>query len=109
MPGSGSRLTKLTAAMVLGLIASFAAVDFAEARRAGGGGFGSRGARTYQAPAPTRTAPNNAAPMERSMTPNTGATVRAQQARRMLRRHSVPAVCSVTSVVPCWAVFSSVA
>ncbi|EBY7415804.1 hypothetical protein D6J61_26375, partial [Salmonella enterica subsp. enterica serovar Alachua] len=74
MPGSGNRLTKLTAAMVLGLIASFAAVDFAEARRAGGGGFGSRGARTYQAPAPTRTAPNNAAPMERSMTPNTGAT-----------------------------------
>jgi len=74
MPGSGNRLTKLTAAMVLGLIASFAAVDFAEARRAGGGGFGSRGARTYQAPAPTRTAPNNAAPVERSMTPNTGAT-----------------------------------
>ncbi|MFD1198495.1 Tim44 domain-containing protein [Brucella gallinifaecis] len=73
MPGSGNRLTKLTAAMVLGLIASFAAVDFAEARRAGGGGFGSRGARTYQAPAPTRTAPNNAAPVERSMTPNTGA------------------------------------
>ncbi len=36
MPGSGNRLTKLTAAMVLGLIASFAAVDFAEARRAGG-------------------------------------------------------------------------
>ncbi|KAB2669407.1 Tim44 domain-containing protein [Ochrobactrum sp. LMG 5442] len=74
MPGSGNRLTKLTAAMVLGLIASFAAVDFAEARRAGGGGFGSRGARTYSAPTPTRTAPNNAAPIERSMTPNTGAT-----------------------------------
>ena len=74
MPGSGNRLTKLTAAMVLGLIASFAAVDFAEARRAGGGGFGSRGARTYSAPAPTRTAPNNAAPIERSMTPNTGTT-----------------------------------
>jgi len=74
MPGFGNRLTKLTAAMVMGLIASFAAVDFAEARRAGGGGFGSRGARTYQAPAPTRTAPNNAAPIERSMTPNTGAT-----------------------------------
>lgn len=70
MPGSANRLTKLTAALVLGLVASFAAVDFAEARRAGGGGFGSRGARTYQAPAPTRTAPNNAAPIERSMTPN---------------------------------------
>lgn len=79
MPGSGNRLTKLTAAMVLGLIASFAAVDFAEARRAGGGGFGSRGARTYQAPAPTRTAPNNAAPMERSMTPNTGTNTQANR------------------------------
>ncbi|MBV2143820.1 Tim44 domain-containing protein [Falsochrobactrum sp. TDYN1] len=71
MPGSAKRLTKLTAALILGLAASFAAVDFAEARR-GGGGFGSRGARTYQAPAPTRTAPNNAAPIQRSMTPNTG-------------------------------------
>ncbi|OYR13517.1 Tim44 domain-containing protein [Brucella grignonensis] len=79
MPGSGNRLTKLTAAMVLGLIASFAAVDFAEARRAGGGGFGSRGARTYQAPAPTRTAPNNVAPMERSMTPNTGTNTQANR------------------------------
>ncbi|MCV9907473.1 Tim44 domain-containing protein [Brucella sp. HL-2] len=79
MPGSGNRLTKLTAAMVLGLIASFAAVDFAEARRAGGGGFGSRGARTYQAPAPTRTAPNNAAPMERSMTPNPGTNTQANR------------------------------
>ena len=74
MPGSASRLTKLTVALVLGLAASFAAVDFAEARRAGGFGFGSRGARTYSAPAPTRTAPNKAAPIERSMTPNTGAS-----------------------------------
>lgn len=48
-------------------------VDTADARRMGGG-FGSRGARTHQAPAPTRTAPNNAAPVERSMTPNTGNT-----------------------------------
>ena len=57
MPGSGNRLTKLTAAMVLGLIASFAAVDFAEARRAGGGGFGSRGApiRHPRQPAPRLT------------------------------------------------------
>ncbi len=88
MPGSGSRLTRLTVALVLGLAASFAAVDFAEARRAGGGGFGSRGVRTYSAPAPTRTAPNNAAPIERSMTPNTGAsqttrpTAGATQAQR---------------------------
>ncbi|QGA56076.1 Tim44 domain-containing protein [Brucella sp. 2280] len=74
MTGSGNRLTKLTLALVLGLVAVFTAVDFAEARRAGGGGFGSRGMRTYSTPAPTRTAPNNAAPIERSMTPNTGAT-----------------------------------
>lgn len=47
-------------------------VDFAEARR--GGSFGSRGSRTYSAPAPTRTAPNQTAPVERSMTPNTGPT-----------------------------------
>lgn len=80
MRAFGNRLTKLTAAMVMGLVVSFAAVDFAEARRAGGGGFGSRGARTYQAPAPTRTAPNNAAPIERSMTPNTGATQSARPA-----------------------------
>ncbi|MEM8551891.1 MAG: Tim44 domain-containing protein [Pseudomonadota bacterium] len=43
------------------------AVDFAEARR--GGRFGSRGARTFEAPAATRTAPNRANPIDRSMTP----------------------------------------
>lgn len=78
MPGSAKRLTKLTVAIVLGLAASFAAVDFAEARR-GGGGFGSRGVRTYQAPAPTRTAPNKAAPIERSMTPNPGTGTQANR------------------------------
>lgn len=72
MPGSAKRLTKLTVAIMLGVVASLATVDFADARRGGGAGFGSRGARTYQAPAPTRTAPNNAAPIERSMTPNPG-------------------------------------
>ncbi|UVK42344.1 Tim44 domain-containing protein [Mesorhizobium sp. AR07] len=40
----------------------------AEARR--GGSFGSRGSRTFQAPAPTTTAPYTA-PVKRSMTPNT--------------------------------------
>ncbi len=43
-------------------------VDYADARR--GGSFGSRGSRTWQAPAPTRTAPNPTGPVERSMTPN---------------------------------------
>ena len=60
----------------LGLFALFAAfffsftlisTDFAEARR--GGSFGSRGSRTFQAPPPTRTAPAQTAPVERSMTP----------------------------------------
>lgn len=52
--------------------------DFAEARR--GGSFGSRGVRTFQAPAPTRTAPNPGGPVERSMTPAPNATARQQQA-----------------------------
>ncbi|MFN3658518.1 MAG: TIM44-like domain-containing protein [Pseudolabrys sp.] len=44
------------------------AADYADARAGRGGSFGSRGARTYSAPAPTATAPNTAAPMQRSMT-----------------------------------------
>ncbi len=75
MPGSGSRLLKLIVAVLMGLAVLLSAVDFADARRAGSfGGFGSRGARTWAAPAPTRTAPGTVAPIERSMTPNTGAT-----------------------------------
>lgn len=93
MPGSAKRLTKLTAALVLGLAASFAAVDFAEARR-GGGGFGSRGVRTYQAPAPTRTAPNKAAPIERTMTPNPGT---GNQANRPAAGAQTPAAAAQRS------------
>jgi predicted lipid-binding transport protein (Tim44 family) len=51
--------------------------DFAEARR--GGSFGSRGMRTWQAPAPTRTAPNPTGPVERSMTPAPNTSTRQQQ------------------------------
>ncbi|MFH1795383.1 MAG: Tim44 domain-containing protein [Pseudomonadota bacterium] len=51
--------------------------DFAEARR--GGSFGSRGMRTWQAPAPTRTAPNPTGPIERSMTPAPNTATRQQQ------------------------------
>lgn len=39
-----------------------------DARVGRGGSFGSRGARTYSAPAPTQTAPNTAAPINRSVT-----------------------------------------
>ncbi len=74
-----SRLGQFTIALGLALVVSLSAMDIADARRAGGGGFGSRGSKTYQAPAPTRTAPNTATPIERSMTPNTGAQTRPAQ------------------------------
>jgi predicted lipid-binding transport protein (Tim44 family) len=41
----------------------------ADARAGGGSSFGSRGSMTFSAPPRTNTAPNSAAPMERSMTP----------------------------------------
>lgn len=59
----------------------------AEARPGGKGGFGSRGARTQSAPAPTNTAPNGAQPFQRSATPSpaapaAGAAAAASQAAR---------------------------
>lgn len=62
----GFRLASLFASIVM--VASMATVDQAEARR--GGSFGSRGTRTFQAPAPTNTAPTTTPPVTRSMTPN---------------------------------------
>ncbi|MFO1136050.1 MAG: TIM44-like domain-containing protein [Rhodoblastus sp.] len=41
------------------------------ARPGGGSSMGSRGSKTYSAPPATRTAPNSAAPIERSVTPRT--------------------------------------
>jgi predicted lipid-binding transport protein (Tim44 family) len=69
-------------ALLSALFVTFTLVstDFADARR--GGSFGSRGSRTFQAPPPTRTAPAQTAPVERSMTPAPGARQQtgAQQA-----------------------------
>ncbi|MDQ6433606.1 Tim44 domain-containing protein [Mesorhizobium sp. LHD-90] len=56
---------------------SLFSVDYAEARR--GGSFGSRGTRTFQSAPPTRTAPQPTAPVERSMTPNTGTNQATRQ------------------------------
>ena len=72
-----------TAASMLGvtLVLALMAAEPAEARR--GGSFGSRGMRTYSAPRPTQTAPQQSAPIQRSMTPNTqrpGATTQAPAA-----------------------------
>jgi len=67
------------AALVAALAAAFClvAADFAEARR--GGGFGSRGIRTFVRPAPTRTAPNEARPIDRSTTPREQGSPQAAQ------------------------------
>lgn len=66
-----SRTTRF-ATLLAGLFLAFSmvAIDHAEARR--GGSFGSRGARTQQAAPATNTAPQQTAPVERSMTPSTG-------------------------------------
>ena len=82
--------TKLASVLGLSVILIAATAQPADARR--GGSFGSRGARTYSAPAPTRTAPQQTAPVQRSMTtPNkggsqavapNGAAAAAQPARR---------------------------
>lgn len=62
-------MVALAAALVL-------AGSAAEARVGrGSGSFGSRGARTYTAPPATRTAPEAAAPIQRSQIPNQGPTV----------------------------------
>lgn len=80
MPGAVSRFAKIAAIAVLTSATIFASLGDAEARRAGGG-FGSRGTRTFQAPPVTQTAPAPAAPIERSMTPRpqTTAPASAQQ------------------------------
>lgn len=73
MPAFASRLARLTALVALGLTMTLATIDTADARRAGGGfsNFGSRGSKTYSAPAPTNTAPGSAGSIDRSMTPRT--------------------------------------
>ena len=51
----------------IALMTMVTVVDVAEARRAGGG-FGSRGTRTFTTPSTTRTAPTDAQPIDRTMT-----------------------------------------
>lgn len=67
------RYGKLFATLAIGMVVMMSAVDFAEARRAGSG-FGSRGTRTFDSAPATRTAPAPAAPIERTMTPQSQAT-----------------------------------
>lgn len=65
------RFKNLFAILAIGMAVSLTAVDLAEARRASGGGFGSRCTRTFSAPATTNTAPTAPTGINRSMTPNT--------------------------------------
>ncbi|OWZ92794.1 hypothetical protein B9J07_17160 [Sinorhizobium sp. LM21] len=62
------RFGRTLAMMAIGMVVALTVADVAEARRSGGG-FGSRGTRTFSQPPVTRTAPTNAAPIDRSMTP----------------------------------------
>jgi predicted lipid-binding transport protein (Tim44 family) len=71
MPAA-SRFAQIVLIAAVTAASVFATVGDADARRAGGGmSFGSRGTRTYTAPPATTTAPTTAAPIERSMTPQT--------------------------------------
>ncbi|MET0527395.1 MAG: Tim44 domain-containing protein [Microvirga sp.] len=65
-----SRRSRVMIALAAALVLAGSA---AEARVGGGrGSFGSRGARTYTPPPATRTAPDAAAPIQRSQIPNQG-------------------------------------
>ncbi|MDX0809625.1 hypothetical protein GOD80_31735 [Sinorhizobium medicae] len=66
------RFGRVLAIAAIGVAAMLTVVDVADARRAGGG-FGSRGSRTFSAPPATRTAPAPAAPIDRTMTPRQNA------------------------------------
>jgi predicted lipid-binding transport protein (Tim44 family) len=59
-------LRRLASALAVGLMLSASLAGVADARR--GGGFGSRGMRTYSAPQSTYLSPGGAAPIQRSMT-----------------------------------------
>ena len=56
------------------LAAALVTTGAADARPGSGGSFGSRGTKTFTPPAATRTAPNPAAPMERTVAPQTRPT-----------------------------------
>lgn len=68
-----SRRSRVMIALAAALVLAGSAAEARVGR--GSGGFGSRGARTYTAPPATRTAPEAAAPIQRSQIPNQGPNV----------------------------------
>jgi predicted lipid-binding transport protein (Tim44 family) len=75
------RRTSLVFAAILAVTLALAP-GLAFARAGGGISAGSRGARTYSAPPVTRTAPTTAAPMQRSLAPQSAPTAGATTAAR---------------------------
>ena len=67
------RVGRVLATVAVASMMMLTVVDLAEARR-GGSSFGSRGTRTFSAPPVTRTAPADATPINRTMTPQNQAT-----------------------------------
>lgn len=77
-----SKFLRVTLAMMMVAGGALFAADMAEARPGGGFSVGSRGFRTYTPPATTRTAPNQAKPMERSMAQPGKPSIAAAQPQR---------------------------
>ena len=63
-----NRLVRLACVGLAVVATSLVVIDDADARGGRGGGLGSRGDRTHSAPAATPTAPNKAAPIDRTFT-----------------------------------------
>ncbi|MBD2745083.1 TIM44-like domain-containing protein [Microvirga sp. BT688] len=73
MMNLASRRSRIMMVLAAGLIFAGSAAEARVGR--GGGSFGSRGSRTYTPPPATRTAPDAAAPIQRSQVPNLGPNV----------------------------------
>lgn len=73
IPGSAKKMfaskTFRFASLFTVLIMAFSMISVSDAEARRGGSFGGRGMNTFNSPAPTNTAPNQVAPVQRTMTP----------------------------------------
>ena len=83
---TSSRPTRWLSTLAMALAAVVLMADVADARAGRGGGFGSRGARSFEPPPVTRTAPRETAPLQRQQAPgqtaNPSQTANQAQATR---------------------------
>ncbi|HMR31697.1 MAG TPA: TIM44-like domain-containing protein [Geminicoccaceae bacterium] len=75
------RPARWIASLAIALAAILLMADVADARAGRGGGFGSRGARSFEPPPVTRTAPREAAPLQRQQDAGPATSQQAQAAR----------------------------